>query len=164
MVVAENNGYAYSTPVAMQMRIKHIAARAAAYGIPGEICDGNDVLVVYEATRCAVERARGGGGPILIEAKTFRMKGHAEHDDAGYVPQELFAAWKEKDPLDRFERHLRTTGLAADGDLEAIVATIDRQLDAEVDFALNAPWPPPERALEGVYEAGDDRAPEATGE
>ena len=86
VVVAENNGYAYSTPVAMQMRIKHIAARAAAYGIPGEICDGNDVLAVYEATRRAVERARGGGGPTLIEAKTFRMKGHAEHDDAGYVP------------------------------------------------------------------------------
>ena len=153
VVIAENNGYAYSTPVAMQMRIKHIAARAAAYGIPGEICDGNDVLAVYEATRRAVERARsdsGRGGPTLIEAKTFRMKGHAEHDDAGYVPPELFAEWKQKDPIDRFERHLLASGLAAAADLEEIAAAIDRQLDAEVDFALNAPWPPPERALEGV--------------
>jgi pyruvate dehydrogenase E1 component alpha subunit/2-oxoisovalerate dehydrogenase E1 component alpha subunit len=152
VVVAENNGYAYSTPVAMQMRIANIAARAAAYGVAGEIVDGNDVLAVYEATRRAVERARGGGGPTLIETKTFRMKGHAEHDDAGYVPAELFEAWKKKDPIDRFERHLVGGGLATEDDLAAIVAAIDAQLDEEVDFALAAPWPPPERALEGVYE------------
>ncbi len=152
VLIAEHNGYAYSTPTARQMKIKHIVARAAAYGIPGEMVDGNDILAVYEVTKKAVERARGGGGPTLIEAKTFRMKGHAEHDDAGYVPPELFEQWRKKDPIDRFERHLLGFGLATREDLQNIVAEIDRGLDTEVDFALASPMPPPERALEGVYE------------
>ncbi|HEX4961766.1 MAG TPA: thiamine pyrophosphate-dependent dehydrogenase E1 component subunit alpha [Thermoanaerobaculia bacterium] len=152
VLVAEHNGWAYSTPTSRQMRIKDIALRAAAYGIPGEIVDGNDVLAVYEATKRAVERARAGAGPSLIEAKTFRMKGHAEHDDAGYVPKEQFEEWRTKDPIDRFERHLLRGGLATDAELKAIVAKIDAQLNDEVDFALASPMPPPERALEGVYE------------
>ncbi len=133
------------------MRIKDIAVRAAAYGIPGEIVDGNDVLAVYEATRRAVERARAGGGPSLLEAKTFRMKGHAEHDDAGYVPEELFEEWRKKDPIERFERHLLRLGYAGEEDFAAIGREIDERLTAEVDFALASPPPPPERALEGVY-------------
>ncbi len=151
VLIAENNGWAYSTPTSRQMRIKNIAIRAAAYGIPGEIVDGNDVLAVYETTKRAVERARSGGGPTLIEAKTFRMKGHAEHDDAGYVPREQLEEWRAKDPIDRFERHLLGTGLATEEELRAIVARIDAQLNEEVDFALASPMPPPERALEGVY-------------
>ena len=151
VLIAENNGWAYSTPVAKQMRIKNIAARAAGYGIPGEIVDGNDVLAVYEVTKRAVERARAGAGPTLIESKTFRMKGHAEHDDAGYVPKEQFEEWKPKDPIERFERHLLGNGLAGEEDLKAIVAKIDAQLNEEVDFALASPMPPPERAFEGVY-------------
>jgi TPP-dependent pyruvate/acetoin dehydrogenase alpha subunit len=151
VLIVENNGWAYSTPTSRQMRIKDIAVRAAAYGIPGEVVDGNDVLAVYEATRRAVERARGGGGPSLIEAKTFRMKGHAEHDDAGYVPKEQFEEWRQKDPIARFERHLLGNGLAVQEDLDRIVQEIDRALDAEVDFALASPMPPPERAFEGVY-------------
>jgi TPP-dependent pyruvate/acetoin dehydrogenase alpha subunit len=151
VLIAEHNGYAYSTPTSRQMRIKNIATRAAAYGIPGEIIDGNDVLAVYEATRRAVERARAGGGPSLVEAKTFRMKGHAEHDDAGYVPPELIAEWRGKDPIERCERHLLGQGLASAEELQAIAADIDRALAAEVDFALASPMPPPERAFEGVY-------------
>ena len=151
VLIAENNGWAYSTPVSKQMRIKNIAARAAGYGIPGEIVDGNDVLAVYEVTKRAVERARAGAGPTLIESKTFRMKGHAEHDDAGYVPKEQFEEWKPKDPIERFERHLLGNGLAGEEDLKAIVARIDAQLNEEVDFALASPMPPPERAFEGVY-------------
>jgi TPP-dependent pyruvate/acetoin dehydrogenase alpha subunit len=151
VLIAENNGWAYSTPVSKQMRIRNIAARAAGYGIPGEIVDGNDVLAVYEVTRRAVERARAGAGPTLIESKTFRMKGHAEHDDAGYVPKEQFEEWKPKDPIERFERHLLGNGLAGEEDLKAIVARIDAQLNEEVDFALASPMPPPERAFEGVY-------------
>lgn len=151
VVIAENNGYAYSTPTSRQMRVKDIAVRAAAYGIPGEIVDGNDVLAVYETTRRAIERARAGLGPTLIESKTFRMKGHAEHDDAGYVPRELVEAWRKKDPIERFERHLLGGGLAGEEDLAAIVRDIDERLSAEVDFALASPPPPPERALEGVY-------------
>ncbi len=156
VVVAEHNGYAYSTPTAAQMKIRDLAQRAAAYGIPARIVDGNDVLAVYEATREALAAARRGDGPRMIEVKTFRMKGHAEHDDAGYVPRELLDAWREKDPLLRFERHLLETGLASREELDAIVAEVDRQLDADVDFALASPFPPPERAREGVYagEAG----------
>lgn len=151
VLIAEHNGYAYSTPTARQMRVRDIAARAAAYGIPGEIVDGNDVLAVYATTRRAVERARAGGGPTLIEAKTFRMKGHAEHDDAGYVPPELFELWKRRDPIERFERHLLGLELASPAELERITQAIDGELVAEMDFALASPMPPPERALEGVY-------------
>ena len=154
VLVVENNGWAYSTPTSRQMRVKDIAIRAAAYGIPGVVVDGNDVLAVYEATKRAVERARAGGGPTLLEAKTFRMKGHAEHDDAGYVPKEMFEEWKQKDPIERFERHLLRHGLATEDDLKAIVAKIDAELIPEVDFALASPMPPPERAFEGVYEEG----------
>ena len=151
VLVAEHNGYAYSTPTSKQMRVKNIVTRAAAYGVPGEMVDGNDVLAVYEATKRAVERARAGGGPTLIEAKTFRMRGHAEHDDAGYVPKELFEEWKKKDPIERFERHLLASGLAVEEDLKAIVAKIDEELNREVDAALASPLPPAERAFEGVY-------------
>ena len=158
VLIAENNGWAYSTPTPRQMRIKNIATRAAAYGIPGEIVDGNDVLAVYETTRRAVERARAGGGPTLIESKTFRMKGHAEHDDAGYVPKEQFEEWKEKDPIERFERHLLGNALATEDELQAIVAKIDARLNEEVDFALASPMPPPERTFENVYAGSDATA------
>jgi TPP-dependent pyruvate/acetoin dehydrogenase alpha subunit len=154
VLIAENNGWAYSTPTAKQMRIQNIATRAASYGIPGETVDGNDVLAVYEATRRAVERARRGGGPTLIETKTFRMKGHAEHDDAGYVPKEHFEEWKKKDPIDRFERHLLGNGLATEDELRQIVTEIDEELSREVDTALASPFPPPERAFEDVYAEG----------
>ena len=154
VVVAEHNGYAYSTPTANQMKIKDLAQRAAAYGVPARIVDGNDVLAVYEASRAMIEAARAGGGPQLLEVKTFRMKGHAEHDDASYVPQELFEQWKAKDPIDRFERHLLGGGFATQDELDAATGRINAELDAEVDFALASPMPPPERALEGVYAAG----------
>ena len=156
VVIAEHNGYAYSTPTSRQMKIRDLAQRAAAYGIPARIVDGNDVLAVYEATRRAVAAARGGAGPQMIEVKTFRMKGHAEHDDAGYVPRELLEAWRARDPIERFERHLTATGLATAAELEAATAEIQRALDVEVDAALAAPMPPPERAAEGVYEPGPE--------
>jgi len=154
VVVAEHNGYAYSTPTARQMKIKDLAQRAAAYGIPARTVDGNDVLAVYEAARAMIETARAGGGPQLLEVKTFRMKGHAEHDDASYVPKELVEQWRAKDPIDRFERHLLAGELATQDDLDAIVGRINAELDAEVDFALASPMPPPERAREGVYAGG----------
>jgi len=154
VVVAEHNGYAYSTPTSRQMKIKDLAQRASAYGIPARIADGNDVLGVYEAARTMIAAARAGGGPQLLEVKTFRMKGHAEHDDASYVPQELVEQWKAKDPIERFERHLLAGDLATQDELDAITATIHADLDAEVDFALASPMPPPERAREGVYAEG----------
>jgi TPP-dependent pyruvate/acetoin dehydrogenase alpha subunit len=156
VVVAEHNGYAYSTPTARQMKIRDLAQRAAAYGIPAAIADGNDVLAVYETTRSAVERARAGGGPSLVEVKTFRMKGHAEHDDASYVPAGLRAQWEAKDPIARFERHLLEGALATQAELEAIVTSLQRELDDDVAFALESPFPPPERASK-VYEPSEVR-------
>jgi TPP-dependent pyruvate/acetoin dehydrogenase alpha subunit len=154
VLIAENNGWAYSTPTSKQMKVKSIAIRATSYGIAGESFDGNDVLAVYEATKRALDRARSGGGPTLLEAKTFRMKGHAEHDDAGYVPKEQFEEWKTKDPIDRFERHLLGNKLATEEDLKRITAAIDEELSSEVDRALASPMPPPERAFENVYAEG----------
>ena len=154
VVVAEHNGYAYSTPTARQMKIRDLAQRASAYGVPARIVDGNDVLAVYEATRAMIEAARSGSGPQLLEVKTFRMKGHAEHDDASYVPKELFEQWQAKDPIDRFERHLLGSGFTYQAELDAITARLHTELDAEVDFALASPLPPPERAREGVYAEG----------
>jgi TPP-dependent pyruvate/acetoin dehydrogenase alpha subunit len=156
VVVGENNGYAYSTPTARQTRLRDLAQRAAAYGIPAAIADGNDVLAVYEATRAAVGRARSGGGPQFLEVKTFRMKGHAEHDDASYVPPEVVAAWRARDPIERFERHLVGSGLASSAHLAEIVEALDRELTADVDFALESPWPAPDSALGGAYEEGGE--------
>ncbi len=100
VLVIENNQWAYSTPVSRQAAIRDLAGRARAYGIEGQVIDGNDVLEVWSATRAAVERARDGGGPVLIEAKTMRMTGHAQHDAAEYVPREMFEYWKARDPID----------------------------------------------------------------
>src|SRR5687768_17305123 len=107
IVVAEYNHYAYSTPTALQTAVKDLAEKAASYGIPGHIVDGNDVVACYETTRRAVEFARRGGGAVLIEAKTYRRKGHAEHDDQRYVATGEIEWWEQNnDPVDRFERHL----------------------------------------------------------
>ena len=95
--ICNNNQYAYSTPLNLQMAVENIADRAAAYGMPGEVVDGNDVLAVYGASLRAIELARAGGGPTLLECKTFRMTGHSAHDDASYVPKELFEEWVLRD-------------------------------------------------------------------
>ena len=96
--VLDNNGFAYSTPAHLEYGVTHLAERAAAYGFPGVVVDGTDVVAVYRAAQEAIERARGGGGPTLLELVTLRMEGHAVHDDAFYVPPELLAAWRERDP------------------------------------------------------------------
>src|SRR5262249_42418741 len=102
VVVAEDNKYAYSTPISKQMAIKRIDERAAAYGIPHEIVDGNDMLAVYDVAKTMVDRARDGAGAQLIGIDTMRMQGHAQHDDARYVPKQMLEQWTAKDPLPRF--------------------------------------------------------------
>ena len=97
--VLDNNGFAYSTPSHLEYGVTHLAERAAAYGFPGSVVDGTDVVAVYRAAQEAIERARNGGGPTLLELVTLRMEGHAVHDDAFYVPPELLAAWRERDPV-----------------------------------------------------------------
>jgi len=152
LIIAENNGWAYSTPVSKQMAIQDLAERAAGYGIPGVIVDGNDVLKVYEATRDAADRARRGHGPSLIEVKTMRMKGHAEHDDARYVPKQELEKWRKKDPILRFEKHLSGKKLMTAKEKTAIEERIENLIREDVLFAEASPLPPPEDAARPVWE------------
>ena len=105
--VCDNNQWAYSTPTHLEYAVEHLADRAQAYGFEGVVVDGTDVLAVYREARRAIEKAREGGGPTLIECLTLRMEGHAVHDDAFYVPKELFEQWAERDPLERYRTWLR---------------------------------------------------------
>ncbi len=151
VVICENNQYAYSTPLARQMRIEHIADRAAGYGMPGVIVDGNDFCAVYEAASQAVERARAGGGPTLIECKTMRMRGHAIHDNMAYVPTELLETWARRDPIARIEALLRERGLLDDAGLAALLERIDHELDEAQAHAEASPYPDPSEVTQGVY-------------
>jgi len=151
IVVLENNLWAYSTPTYLQARITDYADRAKAYGIPGIIVDGNDAVAVYDTTRRAAEMCRAGEGPILIEAKTFRRKGHAQHDPASYVPDWMRKEWEAKDPILRYEKYLTENNLWTEKEKNEILARIDRELEKEREAAEASPLPPPERAAEGVY-------------
>src|SRR3954468_6883000 len=154
VVILENNGYAYSTPTSKQSAVKTLADKAYAFGCASEVVDGNDVLATYAAARRAVERARAGEGVTLIEAKTFRMKGHAEHDNQSYVPQSLIEEWSAKDPVVRFEQALVDAGLATTADFDAIQSRAKREVDAATDEAERSPMPQPEEAAMGLF-AGD---------
>ena len=151
VLVAEDNCYAYSTPTAKQMGNRDMVDRAAGYGCAGEQVDGNDVLQSYAAARRAVDRARRGDGPTLIEVKTYRRKGHAEHDDQRYVPQEELDAWEARDPVDRYRRFLVHEGILTDNQAERIDRRIQEKLDASVAEAEAAPMPDPRTVLEGVW-------------
>ncbi len=152
VLFVENNLWAYSTPADMQFRVKDLAERAIAYGIPGVIVDGTDACQVYDAAHEACERARCGQGPTLIEAKMMRMKGHAIHDAADYVPKALFEYWRKRDCITRFENYLINVKkwLTATENRE-LIAGVDQQLEADRDFAVASPMPEPESAAGGVY-------------
>ena len=150
VVIVENNKWAYSTPTRKQTANPRFVERAPAYGCAGEAIDGNDVLAVYGATRRAIERARRGDGPTLIEADTMRMRGHAEHDDMKYVPQEMLEEWSAKDPIARYEAHL-TGGTATTEDLRAVVSRLERELAEELAAAEASPLPDAEAGLSRVY-------------
>lgn len=154
VVVIENNGFAYSTPTPRQSAVKTLADKAHAFGCASETVDGNDVLATYGATKRAVERARSGGGVTLLEVVTFRMKGHAEHDNQSYVPSELIEEWKAKDPVQRFERALVESQLASDDDFARIQERVRREVDSATDEAERAPMPRGEEAAMGLF-AGD---------
>lgn len=151
ILIVENNQYAYSTPLPQQMKIEHIADRAAAYGIPGSIVDGNDVEAVYCATKAAVERARAGGGPALIEAKTMRMMGHAIHDGAEYVPRDLLAEWERRDPVVTYEARLMAQGVADQVEIDEIKQRCTVEITDAIHHAENSPFPDPNTVEEGVY-------------
>jgi pyruvate dehydrogenase E1 component alpha subunit/2-oxoisovalerate dehydrogenase E1 component alpha subunit len=154
VVILENNGYAYSTPTSKQSAVRSLADKAHAFGCASETVDGNDVLATYAAARRAVDRARAGEGVTLIEAKTFRMKGHAEHDNQSYVPQSLIEEWSAKDPVVRFEKTLVDAGIASTADFEMIQSRTKREVDAATDEAERSPMPNPEDAAMGLF-AGD---------
>ncbi len=151
VLVLENNQWAYSTPNYLQARLTDFADRAKAYGIPGVIVDGNDVVAVYETTKQAVEQCRRGDGPVLIESKTFRRKGHAQHDPAAYVPKWMLKEWEAKDPILRYEKYLTAKKLWTEKEKNDILARIDRELKEGQAEAEASPLPPAERAAEGVY-------------
>lgn len=151
VIIVENNGWAYSTPLEKQTAVPDLAERGKAYGLPATSVDGNDVLKVYEATRAAADRARGGGGPRLIEAKTMRMKGHAEHDDARYVPKEQLEQWRKKDPITCFERYLVDRRFMTAEEKAAIEARIEKEIREDVGFAESSSFPPPEDAARPVW-------------
>jgi pyruvate dehydrogenase E1 component alpha subunit/2-oxoisovalerate dehydrogenase E1 component alpha subunit len=151
VLIVENNKFAYSTPTYKQTANPRFVDRAKAYGCRGETVDGNDTLAVYEMTRLAIERARKGFGPTLIEADTMRMRGHAEHDDMKYVPREMVEEWAKKDPILRYERHLLERGLATAEDLAAVVARIEASLAEDLAFAEKSPFPDPASGMSGVY-------------
>jgi len=149
--ICNNNQYAYSTPVEKQMAIENVADRALAYGIPGEIVDGNEILSVYDATRRAIERARGSLGPTLLECKTFRMTGHSAHDGAHYVPKELFDDWSARDPIPRYQRLLVQEGIVSSKDVRQQESAIADEVDRALQWAEQSPYPDPEEGLKGVY-------------
>jgi TPP-dependent pyruvate/acetoin dehydrogenase alpha subunit len=149
--VVENNQWAYSTPVARQVPLKNLADRARAYGIPSYVVDGNDVVAVYQTTKEAVERARAGEGPVLVESKTMRMRGHAQHDAAAYVPPEMFEYWKARDPLHRYEAWLTEHNVWDKKAKAEIDARIERELKEDLEVAESSPLPKPEEAERGVY-------------
>ncbi len=152
VLFVENNLWGYSTPADMQFRVKDLAERAIAYGIPGVIVDGTDACQVYDAAHEACERARRGEGPTLIEAKMMRMKGHAIHDAAQYVPKPLFEYWQKRDPIARFENYLvEVKKWLSPTENRALITDVEKQLEADREFAVSSPMPTPESAAGGVY-------------
>jgi pyruvate dehydrogenase E1 component alpha subunit len=148
--ICHNNQYAYSVPLSRQMAVPHVADRAKAYGMPTQIIDGNNVLAVTDATREAAARARSGGGPSFIECKTMRMRGHGEHDDMSYVPQELLEEWRQRDPIQRFEGYLRARNIP-DDQRQAVEQRVLKVIEEAVEFAEQSPPPDASEALEGVF-------------
>jgi len=152
VVIAEYNRWAYSTPPEKQFAVKDLAEKVKAYGVPGVTVDGNDVLAVYEATRFAVERARAGHGVHVIEVKTYRRKGHAEHDDQHYVPKDELDWWaKENDPVDRYVKRLLQSEWVEERELQAIDEQTKAEIDQATDACVDEPLPPGDSALEGVF-------------
>ena len=159
VVVVENNGYAYSTPLSKQTAARQLVDKAIGYGIAGEQADGNDVIATYEVTRRAVDRARSGGGVTLVELVTYRRKGHAEHDNQSYVPPGEIDRWaSENDPIDRYVKRLLSEGVDQ-VELDAIDARIAKEIDAATDEAEASPMPEPTDALVGIYADPPELAP-----
>ena len=142
--VINNNQFAISTPLHEQAAIENLALRAAGYGMPGKTVDGNSVLDVYKAAKQAVDRARGGEGPSLIECKTLRMAGHGTHDPATYVSKDMIETWKKKDPIVSLRKYLEEKKILDEGEKRRIEERIEREIEEAVEWARTQPLPQPE--------------------
>jgi pyruvate dehydrogenase E1 component alpha subunit len=149
--ICENNKYGASTSVEKVMKVKHVAERAAAYGIPGETIDGNDVEKVHRAMSRAAERARHGAGPTLLELETYRISGHSRSDPGHYRPQDEVAAWKSRDPIELYEKALIAQGHLRAEEASQIKAEVEQELDEAVKLAEASPDPTPEECLTDVF-------------
>jgi TPP-dependent pyruvate/acetoin dehydrogenase alpha subunit len=154
--VCDNNQWAYSTPTHLEYATEHVADRAEGYGFEGIVVDGTDVLAVYREAKRAVEKARDGGGPTLIECLTLRMEGHAVHDDASYVPKDMFEEWAARDPVERFRTWLRENTDFTDEEEDEISADVKRLLNDAMRRAEESPLPEPETLADGVYASPEE--------
>jgi TPP-dependent pyruvate/acetoin dehydrogenase alpha subunit len=159
--VCDNNQWAYSTPTHLGYSTETLASRARAYGFDGVVVDGTDVLAVYRESTRAIEKARGGGGPTLLELQTLRMEGHAVHDDASYVPREMFERWAQSDPIGRYREWLRTSAdFTSDRD-RALSEELKRVVEEAVARAEAAPLPDPATLTKDVYAESRPASPGA---
>jgi TPP-dependent pyruvate/acetoin dehydrogenase alpha subunit len=154
--IIDNNQYAYSTPNRLSFAVEHLADRGPAYGFEGIVVDGTDALTVYREASRAIEKAREGGGPTLLELITLRMEGHAVHDDAAYVPKELVEEFQARDPLARFRAWLEVNQDVTDAEFAAIDAEVHATIDRGVTEAEASPLPDPGTVLDGVYAASTE--------
>jgi pyruvate dehydrogenase E1 component alpha subunit len=154
--VCDNNQWAYSTPTHLEYATEHVADRASAYGFDGVVVDGTDVLAVYREAKRAIEKARDGGGPTLLECQTLRMEGHAVHDDAFYVPKELFEEWAKRDPIERFRVWLQEHAEFSHDEDEQLSGQVKKLLNDALQRAEESPLPTAEQLLEGVYATPED--------
>ena len=154
--ICDNNQWAYSTPTHLEYACEHVADRAQAYGFEGVVVDGTDVLAVYREARRAIEKAREGGGPTLVECLTLRMEGHAVHDDAFYVPKEMFEEWAKRDPLERFRTWLRENADLTDEEEDEIGVEIKKILNDAMRRAEESPLPEPADVTVGVYASPEE--------
>src|SRR6478736_4389022 len=149
--IIDNNQYAYSTPNSLSFACEHLADRGPAYGFEGIVVDGTDVLTVYREAARAIEKARAGGGPTLLELVTLRMEGHAVHDDAAYVPRSLVEEFTARDPVDRYRAWLQVNQELTDEEQAAIEAEVRATIEKGVADAEASPLPDPDTVLDGVY-------------
>jgi pyruvate dehydrogenase E1 component alpha subunit len=154
--ICDNNQWAYSTPTHLEYPTEHVADRAQAYGFDGIVVDGTDVLAVYREAQRAIEKARAGGGPTLIECVTQRMEGHAVHDDAFYVPKEMLEEWARADPIERFRNWLRAKVNFTDEQEDEIQSGVKKLLNDSLQRAEESPLPDPSSLTEGVYATPED--------
>jgi pyruvate dehydrogenase E1 component alpha subunit len=152
--VCENNGFGISVPVSQSTSVKDIADRAAGYAMPGYVVDGNDVIAILDVFSRCLERARNGEGPSLIEAKTYRWKGHWTGDPEVYRTREEVAAWMEKCPIKRLRAYLLDNRIAAEAELNVIDGEAQAAVDEAARFALDSPEPDPAHVMDGMYVEG----------